>query len=341
MNHRTPLPFLALVLVVGAAPAAAQTLTQTDLVAGQFARLQVTGAGPTDQVAFLWGFAGTGSGPCFPSAGVCLDILQPTILAILPVDATGSAAIEGFVPETVAPVPVQTQAVVLAAGGPPFPKTNPVSASFLTLGHYDDEFAGAALDPEWSVLNPSLTTLSVSNGVLELQPTVGGLQNIWYQGAEGPLVWRLVSGDFEVTTRLTVDDPQNPGAPPPISYRLAGILLQDPSSTPVDNDFCHVALGGGDGVSPLAAEDKDTIDSTSDFVLHPVATLTGELRLMRSNGVVSMWHRTDDTQPWTLLRQHARPDLPQTLRVGLMAYSAASPPRVRARFEWIRFAAAP
>ncbi len=335
------LALLPALLALVPASASAQVLEQTDLVAGQFARLEVTGAAPGDSVAFLWSFAGGGGGPCFPSAGVCLDLLQPTVLAIVPADAAGEAALEGFVPETVAPVPVATQGVVVAAAGPPYPKTNAVAASFLPLGHYDDDFEGVALGADWSVLHPELATVTVSGGALEIVPTAGGLQNIWFHGAEGPLVWRLVSGDFEVTARLTVDDPQNPGAPPPLSYRLAGILLQDPASTAADHDFCHVALGAGDGATPLAAEDKTTLDSNSDFLLHPVPGLTGELRLVRSNDVVSMSHRVDDTQPWTPLRQHARPDLPQTLRVGLMAYSASSPPRVRARFDWIRFASAP
>src|SRR5690606_1851196 len=156
----------------------AQSLSQTDLVAGQFARLEVTGAAPSDSVAFLWSFVGTGAGPCYPDVGVCLDLVQPALLAIVSADATGTAAIEGFVPEGVALVPVATQAVVVAAAGPPFPKTNTVAAAFLPLGHFDDEFDGGALGAEWQVLHPELATVTVGNGALEIVPSAGGLSNI-------------------------------------------------------------------------------------------------------------------------------------------------------------------
>jgi len=131
------------------------------------------------------------------------------------------------------------------------------------------------------------------------------------------------------------------GQSSPISYRFGGNLLRDPASTPADHDFCHVAQGAGDAGTPVAAEDKNTIDSTSDFVLHGVPSTTGDLRRTRSNDVVSMWHRVDETQPWVLLRQLLRPDLLQTLLVGLMVYSAPVSPDVRARFEWGRFAVVP
>lgn len=318
------------------AAASAQTLTVSELVLGQPAQLSVAGAGSGASVAWLVSFGGPGAGPCV-NAATCLDLLPPyVLLAVLPANGGGVSSLEGNVPASTPLVPIGFQCLVQTGSGL-IGATNAVWTSLLPLSHFDDEFEGAALDPEWSVLHPELAAIAVSNGRLDLTPNTGGLPNMWYQDGEGVLVRKMVTGDFTVTTRLTVDDPSNPGASPPPSYRFAGISARDPSSTALDQDYVHAALGVGGPNGPIVSEDKSNLDSISDWVVYPIVANTGELRITRSGSLFSVYYRLDSGSPWTLMRAHDRPDLPATLEVGPMAYAASAPAAVRGRFEYVRF----
>lgn len=328
---------VAIALTAAVSPCVfAQTLTVSDLVVGQPATLQVVGVAPGASIAWLVAFGGLGAGPCL-SVSTCLDVLPPYVLLVItPADAGGGATLGGFVPATTPLVPIAFQCIASSPQVPLF-ETNAVSTTFLPISHYDDEFEGDSLAPGWSVLHPELATIQVSGGRLDLTPSVGALPNMWYEGGEGVLVRRLVHGDFTVSTRLTVDDPANPGAPPPPLYRFAGISARDPSSTPADEDYVHAALGVGAPNQPIVSEDKSTLDSVSDWLVYPIASNTGELRITRSGSLFSIYYRLDATSSWQLMRAHDRPDLPPVLEVGMMGYAASSPAAVRGRFEWVRF----
>lgn len=328
----------ALLLVVVGRGADAQTLQQTDLVLGQVARIEVVGAAPGDLAAFLVGFSGLGAGPCFPSAGLCLDLLAPTLLAVLPADAQGEARIQTLVPASTPLVPIFTQAAVIPAGGAVV-KTNAIAAAILPLSSLGDDFSGPALEPAWSVLNAGILHATVSAGELHLRPLVGGPSVTWYQGDQGPLVYKLVTGDFTVTATVRAFDPLNPSAPPPAPYRLGGLMARDPASTAADQEFVHVAVGGGDAGTPVAVEDKTTTQSVSDFVLYPLAVAAGELRITRQGALMSLFHRPIGGSAWQLLRAHAHPGLPATLQVGLMVYSNPVDPRIEVAVDRIDFAA--
>ncbi len=220
-----------------------------------------------------------------------------------------------------------------------------VAASALFLGaqeiharlRFVEPFDGTTLGPGWSVLNPALSTLSVSGGALHVTPNQGGLGTIWFQDAEGALVYRTVTGDFTAIVRAHARDSGNDTQPPPAPYRLGGLLARDPNSGAGARNSVHVALGSGvtDGppFAPVCAEDKTTVDSVSDFVLHPIASADGDLRLRRRGASFELAYRAIGSTQWSVLRTHARPDLPATLQVGLMAYSAPTPPALELRFD--------
>lgn len=209
-------------------------------------------------------------------------------------------------------------------------RTRPAPTPF-----FEDSFDGTGLDPSWRVLHPDLATVSVTNGALRIAPNQGGLATIWYQDAEGALVYRNVTGDFTATARVHARLPGS-ALPPPVSYRLGGILARRPGSTAGDRDSVHVALGAGVPTMPVCAEDKTTVDSVSDFLLHPIPSADGELRLRRRGARFSMAWRPFGVGPWMPLRSHLRPDLPATLQVGLMAYSADASANLELRFDRFR-----
>jgi len=201
----------------------------------------------------------------------------------------------------------------------------------------DDTFDGVSLDPSWSVLHPSLVTISVSGGALHLTPTATGAPDIWFNDGEGPLVYKLVTGDFDVSAVLATRDPAIPANPPPPQYRLAGILARDPASSPASSNTVHVALGAGSNVQGTSYEYKSTDDSVSNWAATPTASPSGEVRLRRSGATVEMYWRLDSMASWTMIQSFNRPDLPATLQVGLMIYSVESPASIEALFDEIDF----
>jgi hypothetical protein len=200
-----------------------------------------------------------------------------------------------------------------------------------------DTFDGVALDPSWSVLNPSLVTIDVSGGQLHLEATMSGAGTTWYNDSEGPLVYKAVTGDFDVRTVISTEDPGSPGDPPPTQYRLAGLLARDPASAPGALDWVHVALGSGATAQGTSYEYKSTTTSVSTWATTPTPSPDGELRLVRTGAIFDYYWRPDALASWLLIASFNRPDMPATLQVGMMIYATEAPPAIRASFDEIAF----
>ncbi len=334
---------VAIALLLLALPAIrqldAQTFTQSPLIGGQPVSFAVTGATPNDQAFFLVSTTGLGAGPCLGPLNVCLAVRDPiAILAIVPVDGAGNATFGFTLPTGLPAITVHTQALLVRGGpAPSAVATNAISAPIGTLALLDDAFDGTALDPSWTILNPTWFTRTISGGVLEMQPTVSGSTVTWYAEGEGPFVYKYVTGDFTVTAQVHAFDPASPQSPPPANFRMGGITVRDPSAPAGRHNWLHVAVGGGNASVPIAVEDKNTIDSVSNLVLHPIAETRGDVRVQRRGTRFSLYYRAPNATTWQLLRAHERPDLPQRLQVGLNVFAWRAPTAVRLRVESIEF----
>lgn len=228
-------------------------------------------------------------------------------------------------------------AVVLAW---PFLATAPPhTGATRTHRYFRDTFEGSSLALDWSVLHGELGTVGVAGGQCVLTPTVAGPSATWFNDDEGLFVYRTVSGDFTVHARVHASDLAG-GAPPPTDYRLGGLLVRQPGTASGNRNSAHVAVGAGTGATPVAAEDKTTVGSVSDFVLHPISaspTADGELRMRRRGNVISLFYRPIGSGAWQLLRAHDHPEFPDTLQVGMMAYSNGVPALIRVAFDEIVF----
>lgn len=331
-------PLSTLVLV---ASALAQTHDRTPLVQGQPATLSLRGAESGELALFALSPLPPGPGPCLPPTfTTCLDLQAPlVVLPALPVSGGGEAHAIFTVPPGLPLVPITSQVVVARAAQPMLRKTNPVAGTVEGLSAFDDEFDGSALDPAWRVHNPNLAIVTVAGGELHVEPTQTGPSATWYADGEGPMVYRLVRGDFEVRARVRSYDRGDPRQPPNLEYDLGGIIVRDPASSPGNRDWVHLVVGAGTAAVPIAVEDKNTIDSNSDLRLTPVATPSAELRIVRQGAVVSLSYRPIGTAVWIALRSFQRPDLPPVVQVGLSSFSWSSPLRVRTSFDYVRFRA--
>lgn len=336
-------PVLVLALFTLFLPSAfGQSLDVSEMTLGQTLRLDVSGMTPGATVIHAFTLTGVGSGTCIPGTAVCLDILEPVaIIDTLIADAVGEASWTAIMPMMAPAITFHFQAlgVDFTGGVLSVVKTNSESRTIRPVSALSDDFAGVAVDSEWRLHNAALMQVGVSGGQLVIEPLQGGGADFWFRDGEGPALLKRLRGDFTVTASLHAEDPASPGMAPPLSYRLGGLIARDPAGVPGARNSVHVALGSGTSGIPLAAEDKSTLQSTSRFSLHPIATPDGELRLRRSGATFTMWHRPFGVVPWTLLATHVRPDLPDELEVGPMAYSSSHPPRIRVRFDSVDFTA--
>jgi hypothetical protein len=183
-----------------------------------------------------------------------------------------------------------------------------------------------------------MMSVAVSGGVLRLRTTVGGPPVTWYADGEGPALYKEVTGDFTVTAVVRRSyDPTAPTQPPPPEYRLGGLNLHDPASSPGRRNWLHVAIGSGTQAIPIAVEDKSTVLSNSSLQLYPIQSARGEVRITRSGPTVSLYYRDLGAPSWQLLRSHNRPDLPATLQVGPTIFSWQNPPNVAVEIDEVRF----
>lgn len=114
------------------------------------------------------------------------------------------------------------------------------------------------------------------------------------------------------------------------TYSLSGIFIRTPrditpeSWTAGQEDWMFISIGAGDEVGVPKFEVKNTVESQSILELTPADTGWTELRLQRLDDVYTVTYRLDGDSDWTSLRTYGtdeRPVMPQTLQVGLVAYT--------------------
>ena len=197
------------------------------------------------------------------------------------------------------------------------------------LEELNDDFEGQPLDPSWQFLNEERAAWSLESGSFMLEPIDN---SVWYDGSEGILVWKAVSGDFRVTAPITVDRPSTPGTPPTQPISFAGLMVRDGITS--FESYVAVLLGL-DMASEYVIEGKTTEQSVT--MLNGTPALGGaQLRICRIESDVEVL--AHDTEVWQLLYTYDRPDLPQTLDVGMVAYCDNSNADMRGAFEKIEFA---
>jgi hypothetical protein len=194
-----------------------------------------------------------------------------------------------------------------------------------------DEFEGTELDKSWTILRPDLADVAVAAGALSITPKPNDL---WYQASQGVLVYKLLSGDFKVTTTVHARKANDPNTPPAQFADVGGLMARSPSGG-AENYVLGVV--GYAEMNELAVEHKSTKDSQSDYGETPFAA-DAELRLCRTGPSFTIYYRHPGDSGWPAsVAPIERADLPAELEVGLVAYTGASSPDYVSSFERIAF----
>jgi hypothetical protein len=183
------------------------------------------------------------------------------------------------------------------------------------LASLDDEFAGTALDPSWSVLNPQLLSISESGGQLHLQ-AVPGQDSVWLSASTKELVYKLVTAtNFKVTTTVFPRKRTDPTSAPTHALHVGGVMARNPDNSAGEN-YVFIMMGSNESAVP-GVEVKSTTNSSTIFD-EPAwpNPLAADLRICRVGSAFQLYKRVPGAASWTLATTYNRPDLPATLQVG-------------------------
>ncbi len=212
-----------------------------------------------------------------------------------------------------------------------------------------DEFNDASTMSQWrrwdqvagrEALHDVLDISTTNDGMLTLQPRTSG----WYDHFEGPLLYKMVQGDFLAETFVAATSRTTPGAIPSEQFNSAGMLVRDPTHGRGHDNWVMVNTGRQRG-DLIASEGKTTVDSRSDLQLFDGAN-RGRLRLCRVGTAVVVARQLEGETEFTVTNRFDRPDLPAQVQVGLVAngWNTSDPepdlsrtPDLEATFDYIRF----
>ncbi|WKN42617.1 DUF1349 domain-containing protein [Tunicatimonas pelagia] len=198
--------------------------------------------------------------------------------------------------------------------------TEPVNAQT-----FRDDFASPNSLNNWQQLEvdgwqSKVRSLEIQNGHLVMEPTSSG----WFEDNVAGFLYREYTGNFELTARLkvsgtTTDLPQT-------AFSLAGLFVRAPHELRADTwqpgqeNWMFFSIGSATEPGTPQFEIKSTYQSQSTLKIYPAQDAWVTLKLVRVDEVFTLLHCFDG-QDWQLLDQFIRPDLPETLQLGITAYA--------------------
>lgn len=157
----------------------------------------------------------------------------------------------------------------------------------------------------------------------------------WFNNRRGPLMYQLVDGDFTFTTRVTATNRAQsdmPGA----EYSLAGAMIRTPKTLttgPVDwanseeENYIFLSTGFASMGHPSCFncpgphfEVKSTTNGNSNLAISSVASGPIIIRIIR-RGIYFLVLVQEEGQNMRVHRRYTRADMPDTLQVGVLAYT--------------------
>jgi hypothetical protein len=182
---------------------------------------------------------------------------------------------------------------------------------------------------DWSVVNPQSVDIQVeknSSLLLTLKRHA-----LWFMQQRGVLLYKPVGGNFKITADVYTAKSSDPSQPPggDKTVQLGGLMARNGNSGQENYVFIVV----GDDGNGLSVETKNTTQGLSKYEGPYWGSGEAELRLCRVGQTFNLYKRhVNANEPWTLATSYDRPDLPDTLQVGVNIYTDSSPD-LQIRFE--------
>lgn len=209
------------------------------------------------------------------------------------------------------------------------------------LANFGDGFEGGALSSAWTDYEGDGTsTIAVANSELNLTCNQGGsADSLWFDGDQGILVYKTVSGDVDVIASVRVRNLADDGLPTvgDGNYRIGGLAAHDPDRA-TNLNYVHVGLGCTASAG-ITCEWKTTVASVSTYNAIAAATGAGQIRLRRVGQLFTAYYRADPGDAWTTVQAMDRTanPLPTTLQWGFMVYASVATHDLRLFVDWVSF----
>jgi hypothetical protein len=238
-----------------------------------------------------------------------------TIFLLLPIWILTACASAPATPQ-IAPTPQPTSS--------PVPTVRPTKTSVPTATAIPGFEA-------WSVFNPQAVEIKSENGTLTMKLIHRAL---WFMEQRGVLMYQSVDGNFRITADVHTAKSSDPTQPPGGngSVQLGGLMARNDKGG--QENYVFIVVGDdGDG---LSIETKNTLDSLSKYNGPSWDSAEAELQLCRVGQIFNLYKRhVNSAEAWTSAASFDRPDLPQTLQVGLNIYSDSTPD-LQIRYDHIK-----
>ncbi|MCB9291536.1 MAG: hypothetical protein H6559_00150 [Lewinellaceae bacterium] len=212
----------------------------------------------------------------------------------------------------------------------------------------NDEFGHPCTLSEWQRLNDTegwdadqLEILDInteSPGRLTMKPYTC----VWYNDYRGPLVYKLVEGNFVFTTQVEVAAADGAGLPSS-QFSLGGCMIRAPKAitsgggdwTAGQENYVFLSIGyakpdhhtcplNEEGVGDCGPgphfEVKETTRSVSTLSISPVSSQTVTIRLARIGNVIIVLRQVPGG-PFEVHQRYNRIDFPEEVQVGFVTYT--------------------
>jgi hypothetical protein len=145
----------------------------------------------------------------------------------------------------------------------------------------------------------------------------------WYGDYRGVFLFKEITGDFIVNTRFKITGKHT--ARPTGSFELAGLMVRAPRNStmetwePNQENWLYLSKGTSMETDKIILDSKTNVNS--QFVYEE--TLSNDdwvhIKIIRINHTYLQFYKYDDQDQWTFLKRYDRPDLPNTLQIGMIA----------------------
>ena len=216
-------------------------------------------------------------------------------------------------------------AIVCAACAPAGNTTQQSNSS--DIKSLSDEFDQPATLSNWKQIwqteNWSANQLqkcAIENGNLVLMP----YSSSWYQDYRGVLLYKEVSGDFVVTTKVTSTGRDGQSAPRS-DYSLGGIMVRTPRQDdartwrPGQENYIFLSIGTADRPGNFQFEVKTTERSVSTLEKSMASSGEALLQFIRVGRSIVLLKKQGGN--WSVHKRYDRGDMPSTLQVGFTVYT--------------------
>lgn len=146
----------------------------------------------------------------------------------------------------------------------------------------------------------------------------------WYQDYRGVLAFKSISGDFVVTTHLSVTG-RNSNGPPQSQFSLCGIMIRTPRAMtpatwqPGRENYVFLSIGSADQTGRYQFEVKTTLNSNSQLATQPAPSGDALIRVARIGPSLIMMKNIGGQ--WSIHGRYNRSDFPDTLQAGITCYT--------------------